>query len=122
MKLFDEHPSDTTAYCDEDEELWLLKPLIAAYPEHVELRPGFWVFHKKPINDENTWLDLAFFEDAGTCDDETRMQILCTVAGPVGCLRECRHTNFNNSGYVFYMDFENMRAMLTYLEKYFDGS
>jgi hypothetical protein len=105
--------------------LWLLDRLRAAFDEFHELeRASCWALVKRSLT-AGIWLDIAFVEFAMSRTDGSEMLVhhLLSVSGPVGGLREARHSNWGSegSGYVFHMSFANVRAALKFLEQYFDG-
>lgn len=83
--------------------------------ETVELIPDrLWA-----IKEDTGFLNICFLE-WGMEDDDVFVTEVFRSCGPTGSLRECRHTNFPDKGYVFYMNKDYMVAALDYLSKYFD--
>ena len=62
---------------------------------------------------------LAFYSST---DDGANIEVEVIMGGegPGGSLRECRHTYWGEEGYVHYLNGKHTRAILDWLEKYYD--
>ncbi len=59
-------------------------------PSAQELAPDLWVCASTPPGD--CWCSFAFLEEQGRTDEAVFCTILLYGEGPLGNLRECRHT------------------------------
>ncbi len=91
-------------------------PLVEYFDEWRELSSDFFA----GINDEDGWMSIAFFEEDWSDDENSYVNLLFTSEGPSGSLRELRHTNFQNGGYVFMMSLSDMQLALGVLGEFFD--
>lgn len=106
MKAFDAVPVGQDHIGD---PCWELDK-IAEHMTVKKLLPNFWV----ATNVTESWAELAFldFYSSNLDGSGTRVNLVLTAEGPTG-LRECRHTRWGREGYVYYMNFEHVRAALT---------
>lgn len=105
-----------------DDPEYLLDDLKEVFDECTELGKGFWALLRR----SEIWIEVSFVEFASSKTDgsNTMVSHVFSSSGPEGSLRECRHSYFGPEaqGYVFYMDFGQMRAALKYMEQFFDGN
>lgn len=71
-------------------------------------------------NNSDCWYDFYFFEWNSTSDEGQYFKEYAKVSGPSDNLRECRHTYFQNEGYIFYLEKKKMLLFIEFLERYYD--
>lgn len=79
---------------------------------------NFGYFEQYSVLNED-WCTRLFVSFASEDSDGVIYEALCTVSGPES-MKECRHTNFFNGGYVFYMSYKHMVLMLDFLKTKYD--
>jgi hypothetical protein len=101
---------------------WRLDQLKAAFDETHELIPNaLWAFKRE--RDSIVAVTFVTFLMSNMDGSELEVMHMLSTWGPSGGLREARHSYWgpDGNGYVFYMNFEHVRAALSYLERFFDG-
>jgi len=107
-------------YSNTDEFMYNIGKLLGVFEIVKKLRDDSFIV---AYNESDNWYDFVFLEWESESDEGVFYKELCRVSGPGGkdsSLRECRHTYFADNGYIFYMKKENIRAMLDFLEEYYD--
>ena len=73
-----------------------------------------------PDTDEDTLVEWCLLDEIGSSGGNRAYEILCKGHGYAGALREPRHTQFANKGYVFYINPHLLADAFKVLEKWFD--
>ena len=100
-----------------EEAGYLLDDAKARY-EVREIDNGYLVLNRQ----SDIWLKFAvmtFFCSDGD-DKNVQLQVQFHGEGPIGNLRECRHTYWGDEGYLFYPDGIAIAAGLKALSEFYD--
>ncbi len=97
------------SWSNPDEDRYLL-------PKQAEMicEDSLWVYSE--LQDE-LWLDFVFLEFCSGDGKETQCEVLMHGSGPLGALKECRHTYWGDGGYLFYPNATHIKVALDWLEK-----
>ena len=87
-----------------------------------ELPGGGWLVLQRDADPENTWLRFAVLDFLSSDIGGGNSLATCLFYGdgPVGALRECRHTYWGENGYVFYLPGKLIAAALHALSEFYD--
>jgi hypothetical protein len=72
------------------------------------------------FNEDNLHLDFAVMGFGYSVDDQIFLSVVFYGHGPMGALRQCRHTYWGDAGYIFYPNGKIIQAGLKALEEFFD--
>lgn len=104
-------------------EIFSLDEIKSKYREVKQLDNMHWVAYWWNPADakDNTWLDWKFLQFHMSDGDGSNafVEIICQGNGPTS-MRELRHTNWGENGYLFYPPFKAMRLLIDDLEQYYD--
>lgn len=85
-----------------------------------ELLPErLYIVHYYNAHNEN-WLHWEFLLWTGSDDENTYVETMVKGEGPVGLLRECRHSYWGKDGYIFYLQKDCVLKAIEWLSKYYD--
>jgi len=107
----------TSSFCDDEEIVYEYSKLVQVFDNVEKLDNSQLIV---AYNDSDCWYDFVFLTWSYGSDEGDFYQQFCKASGPSDFLRECRHTNFSNDGYLFYMNRTSIEAMLGFLSKYYD--
>lgn len=99
-------------------------PLDKARAKYVvrEIVPDCWLVLDHLPTDDNIWLHFAVLDFNRSDGDGKNVLADCIFhgEGPVGNLRECRHTYWGENGYVFYPNGKRIAAAFKALAEFYD--
>jgi hypothetical protein len=81
-----------------------------------------WLVLKHPA-DDSIWLEFAVLQTMYECEGKIFMEMIFHGGGPLGALRECRHTHWGHEeddGYIYYPDAEIITLAFSELRDFFD--
>lgn len=101
----------------EESEFYSLDKMRGSF-KVVPLRGSGWLI----VDDKAMWIKFAVMEFERSETDDSNVQLDCIFhgEGPVGNLRECRHTYWGENGYLFYPDGRIIADAFKSLSQYFD--
>lgn len=99
--------------------IYKLNDLRARFDDSAKLSEWLYALVKY----EDTWVKVSFVEVYADRPEGVEVQHFFSSEGPSGSLRECRHTHFGEraDGYMFHLDFGQLRLALDFLGQFFDG-
>lgn len=88
--------------------------------ERKQITPSSWLILNWDA--DGLWLNFAVLEFHSSDGDDANIMLSCVFhgSGPVGNLRECRHTYWGKEGYLFYPNAKVITAGLQALSEFFD--
>ena len=99
------------------EKEYYLQEIKKYYKIEELLEDRLWVASTMEMEIHQTLIFLKFnYSD----DDGINVTTLFSIEGPIGNLKEGRHTYFPENGYIFYMNYEEMCISLNHCKKYFE--
>ncbi len=104
---------------EENDVVYPLDRIDVRY-ERRELTPSVWLILNWDAN--KLWLKFAVLEFYCSEGDGKNTMLSCVFhgEGPVGNLRECRHTYWGNDGYLFYPNGKAITSGIQALSEFFD--
>lgn len=106
-----------------NDNIYFLDDFQASELQVEQLNDNLWVVHNYKVNKDNyCWLEFAFFEFNSSDGDGSNIELTMMMNGngPVGSLKECRHTYWGKEGYMFYPNRTHINAALKWLSAYYD--
>lgn len=103
---------------EKEEDYYLFFPSKEYDFEVVRLSSGGYILLRW---ESDLWLEFAVFSDAGEGDDSMGLMLQFHGRGPVGILRELRHTYWGENGYLFYPNVITIKEGLDFLSQFYDN-
>lgn len=108
-----------------DEPIFILGKIKEKFTVEELISESLWVAHDYAKNEKGyCWMNFGFFEfksiEMGKNYNHAECDMLMYGSGPVGALKECRHTYWGDNGYIFYPNKQNIIKALEWLEKFYE--
>jgi hypothetical protein len=108
---------------DNREAVYSLDKARAKFEVREICHDGYLVLNwDHPPGEKRLWLKFAVMNFYTSDCDGANTALVCVFhgEGPSDCLRECRHTYWGESGYIFYPNGELIAAAFKALSEFFD--